>query len=66
MQGQGGYGPQLSNNPLLTQTSGLTAIVRNGRGRMPAVGDSWTKAQFQALVTYAKKHIYKGANTSGG
>ena len=66
LQGQGGYGPNLANNPLLTQPSGLESIVRNGRGRMPAVGDSWTKAQFQALVTYAKKHIYKGANTSGG
>ena len=66
MQGQGGYGPNLSSNPLLTQTAGLLSIVQNGRGKMPAVGDTWTKAQLQALATYVKAHIYKGAATSGG
>jgi cytochrome c oxidase subunit II len=66
MQGQGGYGPNLSNNPLLIQAAGLEAIVTAGRGLMPAVGDTWTKAQLAALVKYAKAHIYKGAATSGG
>jgi len=65
MQGQGGYGPNLSSNPLLIQPAGLTAIVRNGRNRMPAVGDTWTKEQMQALVQYVKAHIYKGTATSG-
>jgi cytochrome c oxidase subunit II len=64
MSGQGAYGPNLSNNPLLTQAAGLESIVRNGRGRMPAVGDTWTSAQMQALATYVKAHVYKGA-TSG-
>jgi cytochrome c oxidase subunit 2 len=66
MQGQGGYGPNLSQNSLLTQETGLAAIVRNGRGNMPPVGDSWTNAQMKALLDYAKSHIYKGASTSGG
>ena len=66
MQGQGGYGPNLSQNSLLTQATGLDAIVRNGRGLMPPVGDSWTNAQMKALLDYAKSHIYKGASTSGG
>ena len=61
MQGQGGYGPNLSTNPLLTQPAGLEAIVREGRNLMPAVGDTWTKAQMEALVQYAKAHVYKGA-----
>ena len=61
MSGQGAYGPNLSNNPLLTQAAGLESIVRNGRGRMPAVGDTWTNAQMQALATYVKAHVYKGA-----
>lgn len=65
MTGQGGYGPNLSNNPLLTQTSGLLSIVQNGRGKMPAVGDTWTQMQLQALAAYVKTHVYKGA-TSGG
>jgi cytochrome c oxidase subunit II len=65
MTGQGGYGPNLSNNPLLTQTAGLLAIVQNGRGKMPAVGNTWTKTQLQALAAYVKTHVYKGA-VSGG
>jgi mono/diheme cytochrome c family protein len=66
MQGEGGYGPNLSQNPLLTQASGLAAIVRDGRGNMPPVGDSWTKTQMSALIAFAKSHVYKGASTSGG
>jgi cytochrome c oxidase subunit 2 len=65
MTGQGGYGPNLSNNPLLTQTSGLLSIVQSGRGKMPAVGDTWTQAQLQALASYVKAHVYKGASSGG-
>jgi cytochrome c oxidase subunit 2 len=63
LSGQGAYGPNLSNNPLLIQAAGLTAIVRSGRGRMPAVGDTWTNQQMQALAAYVKSHIYKGASS---
>jgi cytochrome c oxidase subunit 2 len=67
MQGQGGYGPALDSNPLLTQASGLAQIVRNGRATMPPVGDTWTAAQIKALADYAKSHVFKGgATTSGG
>ena len=65
MTGQGGYGPNLSNNPLLTQKAGLLSIVQNGRGRMPAVGDSWTRGQLDALAAYVKAHVYKGASSGG-
>jgi cytochrome c oxidase subunit II len=65
MHGEGGYGPNLSNNPLLTQTSGLLSIVQNGRGKMPAVGDTWTKAQLRTLAAYVKSHVYKGAASGG-
>jgi cytochrome c oxidase subunit 2 len=66
MQGQGGYGPALANDPLLTQAASLANIVRNGGVKMPAVGDSWTQAQMTALIQYAKSAIYKGASASGG
>jgi len=66
MQGQGGYGPALANNILITQPAGLEAIVRNGRGQMPPVGNSWNDEQMNALVKYTKTHVYKGASTSGG
>jgi cytochrome c oxidase subunit 2 len=63
--GQGAYGPNLANNPLLTQPAGLIAIVRHGRGAMPPVGDTWTQTQMQALVAYVKKQIFKGASSGG-
>jgi cytochrome c oxidase subunit 2 len=71
--GQGGYGPSINSNTLLTQPSALAGILRNGfvgsQGAMPPVGDTWNQAQISALVTYVKKHIYKPAAlgaTSGG
>ena len=66
MQGQGDSGPALDNNPIVTQASGLEAIVRNGRGKMPPVGKSWTKAQLDGLLAYLKQNVYKGASASGG
>jgi cytochrome c oxidase subunit 2 len=66
MQGQGGYGPTLSSDPLLTQPAGLESVIRTGRGLMPAVADTWTPAQVKALVQYVKADVYKGAATSGG
>ena len=66
MQGQGGYGPALANNSILAQKSALEAIVRNGRGLMPPVGNTWTDEQINALAQYTKTHVYKGASTSGG
>jgi cytochrome c oxidase subunit 2 len=69
-QGLGGYGPNIANSPLLTQPSALTGILRNGftgpLGAMPPVGDTWTKAQIDALVAYVGKHVYKGAAPTGG
>jgi cytochrome c oxidase subunit 2 len=66
MQGQGGYGPAIASNSLLTQKSALEALIRDGRGLMPPVADTWTEAQVDALVQYTKSHVYQGASTSGG
>jgi cytochrome c oxidase subunit II len=66
LHGEGAYGPALANNPLLTQPAGFAAIVRNGRGRMPPVGNTWTKQQLAALVAYVHKNVFKGASTGGG
>jgi cytochrome c oxidase subunit 2 len=65
LQGQGGYGPALASNSLLTQLNGLGAIVRNGFGRMPPVANTWTDAQVKALAQYTKAHIYKGSSSGG-
>jgi cytochrome c oxidase subunit 2 len=65
LHGEGGYGPNLEQSPLLVQPSGLASRVRDGGVKMPAVGSTWTAGQMQALARYLKAHIYKGA-TSGG
>jgi cytochrome c oxidase subunit II len=71
--GQGGYGPAISNNTVITQPAALEGILRFGvtgtRGGMPPVGDTWSHGQIPALVAYLKKHIYKPAPlgaTGGG
>jgi cytochrome c oxidase subunit II len=65
MQGQGGYGPAIANNPILTQKAALENLVRDGRGNMPPVGDTWNQAQMNALYDYVSKHVYKGAASGG-
>jgi cytochrome c oxidase subunit 2 len=66
MTGQGGYGPAIAGNSILTQAAGLDSIVRDGRGKMPPVGAGWTKEQMSVLLGYLKKNVYKGAAASGG
>jgi cytochrome c oxidase subunit II len=65
-KGEGGYGPALASNSTITQRKALEVIVRNGRNKMPPVGNTWTDEQLDALIAYAKSKIYKGASTSGG
>jgi cytochrome c oxidase subunit II len=71
--GQGGYGPAIANNTLLTQSSALRGILQHGftgsQGAMPPVGDTWSPAELDALAAYVKHNIYKAAPlgaTSGG
>jgi cytochrome c oxidase subunit 2 len=66
MQGEGDYGPALQSSSLVTKLASLDSIVRNGRGKMPAVGKTWTKEQMQSLLSYLKQNVYKGATASGG
>jgi cytochrome c oxidase subunit 2 len=71
LEGQGGYGPALASNPILTQRASLARTVREGfngpqPGVMPPVGDTWTVTQMNALYDYVSKHVYKGASASGG
>jgi cytochrome c oxidase subunit II len=59
-------GPALGSNPLLTDAKGLGAILRNGVGKMPAVGIDWTNEQIDALVAYTKTLKTKGSDGSTG
>ena len=62
MQGQGGYGPALSQNPILTQPSALESIVRNGRNKMPPVGDTWTAEQIAGAVGLRQQEHLQGSD----
>lgn len=59
-RGQGLIGPALTTNPLIGDRAGIETLVREGRGRMPAVGRDWSGSQIGALVAYMKKHVLKG------
>jgi mono/diheme cytochrome c family protein len=61
LQGQGGFGPTISNNALLTQGRSLEELIRQGRNEMPPVANGWSNEQVQALLGYLKQSIYKGA-----
>ena len=53
-------GPDLAGNATLADSSALTLLVRNGRGRMPPVGRHWPDEQLNALLAYAKKEQKSG------
>jgi cytochrome c oxidase subunit 2 len=72
LNGQGGYGPQITNNQLLVQASGLRKLLLNGQNTskpisnyMPPVARGWNDQQFQALFAYVKANVYK-ASAGGG
>ena len=54
-------GPALGGNPLLADQKGITSLLRNGQGQMPAVGKNWTTAQIAALVSYTKRFVTKAS-----
>ena len=54
-------GPPLGGNSLLADRKGIETLLRNGTGKMPAVGKNWTNAQLDALIAWTKQY----ANGSG-
>jgi mono/diheme cytochrome c family protein len=55
-------GPALGGNPLLRDRKGIESILRQGVGKMPAVGSDWTDAQIDALIAYTKTLRKNGRN----
>ena len=54
-------GPALTGNPLLADRKGIETLLRNGQGRMPAVGRNWTGAQIDALISWTKQYAKAGS-----
>jgi cytochrome c553 len=64
-QGEGGFGPKISNNTLLTQAQGLEQLMRNGRNQMPPVAAGWSDEQVRSLLAYLKQKVFKAAPSGG-
>jgi mono/diheme cytochrome c family protein len=54
MDGEGDYGPAIQGGTL-TNVEKITTTIRNGKGRMPAVGAEWTDLQVDSLNAYLKE-----------
>jgi cytochrome c oxidase subunit 2 len=65
LAGQGYVGPNIASNPLLGQRTGISNIIRNGTGKMPAVGKSWTQAELNDTIAYLKQRFHQGASSGG-
>jgi mono/diheme cytochrome c family protein len=64
-EGEGDFGPRISNNSLLIQPEGLEELIRNGRNKMPPVARGWSEEQLEALESYLKAVIYEGPQDGG-
>jgi len=52
LSGQGLIGPPIAASPVLEDREALARLVRDGVGKMPAVGRTWDDATVKALADY--------------
>ena len=64
-QGQGLIGPGFSASTVSSAES-VAEIVRNGRGKMPVVGEEWSDQQMKALTDYLRERFGQQESGSGG
>ncbi len=62
---QGGIGPAIAGSALQDE-QGLRTIIRNGVGRMPAVGKTWDDDLLDATISYLGSRATAQGATSGG
>ena len=62
---QGGVGPNIAQNPLLGDKNGISKIIRDGTGQMPAVGNDWSQEQLDATIAYLQQRFAQGASGGG-
>jgi cytochrome c oxidase subunit 2 len=61
MNGEGGIGPRIAGSPTLTDEAALAALLRNGKGEMPAVGSGWSDEQVASLAAYLEEDPPSGS-----
>jgi cytochrome c oxidase subunit II len=68
-RGEGLIGPAIASSPTLQDPKALRDLVKNGQGKMPAVGLTWTDQTINAIARYLKTRFAggtSGGETSGG
>jgi len=65
LAGEGDVGPPISQSGLLDDREGLTNVIRNGVGKMPAVGQDWPKEQLDATIAYLQRRFPQGGGGGG-
>jgi cytochrome c oxidase subunit II len=63
---QGDIGPNIASNPLLNDPKALANVIRNGTGKMPAVGKDWQQPQMAATIAYLHRRFGQGGGSGGG
>jgi cytochrome c oxidase subunit II len=59
-EGQGLIGPGLSASTV-SNAAAVAEIVRNGRGKMPQIGEDWDDRQMKALTDYFRERFPSGS-----
>jgi cytochrome c oxidase subunit 2 len=63
---QGGIGPNIAASALLNDPRALAKVIREGTGKMPAVGDDWPQEQMAATIAYLQQRFGQGGGSGGG
>ena len=63
-RGEGLIGPAIASSATLKDPKALRALVKNGSGKMPAVGLTWSDQTINAVAAYLKTRF--GGTPSGG
>jgi cytochrome c oxidase subunit 2 len=64
-QGEGLIGPGFSS-ATVSDAESVAEIVRNGRGKMPQIGEEWDDRQMNALTAYLRERFGEEEQSSGG
>jgi cytochrome c oxidase subunit II len=66
LAGTGDIGPDISQSSLFDDRKGITNVIRNGVGKMPAVGADWSQDQLDATIAYLQQRFKQGGGGGGG
>jgi cytochrome c oxidase subunit II len=64
-QGEGLIGPALTS-ATVSDAESVAEIVRNGRGKMPQIGEEWDDRQMNALTAYLRERFGAEEQSDGG